>query len=42
MEHNKDATWLREIKKDTNFAYFPGEAKEDIEEDSELEFPWTR
>ena len=49
MEHNKDLTWLREIKKgmkweeqtgtSTNFA---GEAEEDIEEDSKLEGPWTR
>ena len=42
MEQNKDATWLREIKEDTNFANFPEEAEEDIEEDSELEVPWTR
>ena len=44
VEHNKDATWLREIKKDVNgknkqarVHIFPGETEEDIEKDSKLE-----
>ena len=48
MEHNKDATWLREIKKyeweeqtDTS-TDFSQKAEEVIQEDSELESPWTR
>ena len=40
MELNKNAIWLREIKKDMNGknkqADFAGEAQEDTEEDSEL------
>ena len=52
MEINKDAFWLRKIKKDINkntqeeqtstSTDFPGLTEEDIEEDSELEGPWTR
>ena len=40
VKHNKDVTWLREIKKGAS-TDFAGETEEDIE-DSELEGPWTR
>ena len=49
VEHNKYATWLREIKKDINaknkqarVQIWQEKLKKQIEADSKLEGPWTR
>ena len=48
VEHNKDATWLREIKKNMNGknkqarVQISQEKLKKIKKDSEWEIPWTR